>query len=134
MSSPPIQRTLGRPPDRDDATLSWVQYVLAPLAGSLRKWVNVMAMPVVENLTASATVDPRTDLVLVDATAGAVTVTLDTTTRKNGGGWSKRVVVFKTDASGHAVTVTPVSGPSTAAARWNSVEVFNDGNGTYYGR
>lgn len=80
--------------------------------------------------TAAYTLGWSDELVLVDATAGAVTITLPPAAQSRG----QRVVVKKTDASGNAVTVDgsgaeTIDGAATAAlaAQYDSVDIQSDG-------
>ena len=74
------------------------------------------------------------EVFLVDATAGAVTVTLPSVSRLAG----KSYTIKKTDASANAVTIDgdgseTIDGAATQslASQWDSVTVVSDGSGWY---
>jgi hypothetical protein len=80
--------------------------------------------------TASGSVEPGTSVVLVDATAGAVTITLPAANVSAG----RSITVKKTDASVNAVTIDgsgaeTIDGATTKSlpAQYDSVTVFCDG-------
>jgi S1-C subfamily serine protease len=97
--------------------LRFGNFELLPILRQLRQAV---VAPISEGMSVSSTADIASSLILVDATAGPVTVTL-------ADGRKALVRVVKVDASGNAVTVTPVQGGATLAAQWDSVDVIGDG-------
>ncbi len=75
---------------------------LAQYQGLLAEQLNpILAGKIAQSITASTTVDSRAAIVLVNATAGAVTVTLPIAAVSTG----REIVVKKTDASANAVTI-----------------------------
>lgn len=91
-----------------------------------------VSFPVVSE-TGNYTVTPLDQYVLIDATAGAITLTLPTAV-----GRSTPVTGKKTDATTHAVTFTPqagqlIDGASTAAvsAQWESLTLIPSGGNWY---
>jgi hypothetical protein len=84
-----------------DARRGWQGSV--PAVGNLR--------PAFRTITASGAVLPTDGVILVDATAGAVTVTL-----QSAGIGVGEVVIKKKDSSGNAVTIAPPSGTIDGAA------------------
>lgn len=105
------------------AVLWLIQTVRAAI--SYVKIVRVLTQKTANYSTVSAT----DDIILVDATAGAVTITLDDPAT-NGG---KELTVKKTDASGNAVTVssggtgTIDGGSITLATQYAAVTAVSDG-------
>ena len=92
-----------------------------------------------KTITANYTTTVMDDVLLVDATASAVTVTFPDPTRAEGGQW----IVKKIDSSGHAVTFAATILSSGAAAtfdgaasptlptQWKTKIVRSDGNQYY---
>lgn len=85
-------------------------------------------------ITASYTVNYNDGVILADATAGAITVTLKPANEMT----QKRIVIIKTDASGNAVTIDgngseTINGAATnvLAAQYNKVELAAY-NGAWY--
>ena len=81
-------------------------------------------------VTASANVNPLDDLILVDATSGAVTMTLETAVGCDG----RRHIIKKSDSSGNAVTVActgsqTIDGAATVslAAQYETLFVMSNG-------
>jgi len=81
-------------------------------------------------VTSAYSVGPKDDLILADATAGAITVTLETAVGADG----RRHTVKKIDASGNAVTVACTGGQTidgaatqATAVRWTVFRVISDG-------
>lgn len=81
-------------------------------------------------VTASANVNPLDDLILVDATSGAVTMTLETAVGCDG----RRHTIKKSDASGNAVTVActggqTIDGAATVAlaSQYDTLSVMSNG-------
>ena len=80
--------------------------------------------------TATANVNPLDDLILVDATAGAVTMTLETAIGCDG----RRHIIKKSDSSGNAVTVACTGGQTidgaatvSLAAQYDTIAVMSNG-------
>lgn len=83
----------------------------------------------VETITAAKTTDGSEDIVLVDASGGAVTVTLGTPDFEG-----ESVFIKKTDSSANAVTVATegsetIDGASTQslASQYDKIKVVSDG-------
>lgn len=105
---------------------------LAPdTALSLKRTLNRLDRTNVLSLTASATITPDHCFVSVNATSGAVTVTLPPARDCKG-----RFYVFvKTDASANAMTIDgdgseTISGSATVSTttRWADFQMFSDGS------
>lgn len=81
------------------------------------------------SVIASVTAVLNDSIILADATAGAVTITLPAAATTQ----DKRFVIKKTDSSGNAVNVTPTSGLIDGAASFaitlaqGAVDVVSDG-------
>lgn len=85
----------------------------------------------VRSVTAATTIVDSDDLVLVDATSGAVTVTLPLAAVNAG----RRFTVKKTDASGNAATIDgngseTIDGATTAATTTQYVAITVQSDGT----
>lgn len=114
---------------------------IPPTAEQLTDWLSIelyavqmaIAPPTVFTVTTATTLTQSAGLCLVDATAGAVTVTLPRADQARG----QMVSVKKIDASGNAVTVDAMGGTidgattATLAARWDSVTIVSDGTNWY---
>lgn len=81
-------------------------------------------------VTAAYTASPVDDLILADATSGAITVTLETAVGCDG----RRHLIKKSDASGNAITVActgseTIDGAATAtlAAQYDTLAVISNG-------
>ena len=81
-------------------------------------------------VTSAYRVGPVDDLVLADATSGAITVTLETAIGADG----RRHVIKKSDASGNAITVACTGGQTidgsataTLAAQYDTLSVISNG-------
>lgn len=103
-----------------------------PLAGYLatREWVRSSGAAT-RAVSASATATNADTLILADATAGAVTITLPAAASSAG----HRLIIKKTDASANAVTVDgsgaeTIDGAATASltAQYQSIEIVCDGS------
>lgn len=118
MSAKPIPETANRQ--------DWPRLVAKGLNANSSVLLNIAPNTVA--VTAAYTVASGIDLVLVDATAGAVTVTLPSASTK------RRLTVKKTDASGNAVTLDgagseTIDGATTHAmtTQYESATVQSDG-------
>lgn len=101
-------------------------YMLAaqPFASTGLNWIPFDSVSILTK-TANYSADPADSVILVDATAGAVTITLPDPTLFN-----TRITIKKIDASAHAVNIVSVGGElidgsaaQALAAQWQSVTV-----------
>src|SRR6266705_57595 len=82
----------------------------------------------VQTRTSTGTIRPSNSFVLVDATAGVVTLTLPAASAADGADYD----IVKVDASGNAVTIVGcASGNISLAARYNATRV-RAGGGIWY--
>lgn len=94
----------------------------------------------IQAIAASTTIDPGVDLVLVDASAGAVTVTIPTPIgvypNYPQGSNVGNIRIMKTDSSGNPVLISPAAGTligqSQIVQQYQSVQVQSDGVGSWY--
>lgn len=89
----------------------------------------------VNTQTANYTATPADDVILVDATAGGITLTLPAASNGKG----TKLLIIKLDSSGNAVTVTPagadtIEGNATKslAAQYNKIGLVSDGVSLWY--
>ena len=78
-----------------------------------------------QSKTANFTIDGTGNEWLVDATAGAVTVTLPAATSGNAGQVHH---VYKVDSSGNNVTLSGVSGTTTISTQWHMLRIVSTGS------
>lgn len=105
---------------------------LAQYQGLLAEKLNpILQGKIVQSITAAADVDPRAALVLVDATAAAVTVTLPIAAKST----HREIMVKKIDASANAVTIdgngseTIDGAANTAlATQWKAKRLYCNGS------
>lgn len=125
MNSAPVRlQVSGRAPD-EKTTQDWLQRTAHPVLQALRELTNGLAQNTVQTVTTTTQLDPRTDVVLADASAGPITVTPPTAAL-----WERRIIVIKTDASVNAVTVVGIN-TATLTTQYAGAEMVCDG-GTFY--
>ena len=117
----PVKYALSARDVDDEDVGSYVTTEVVPAIQSTRETVNRIVADVYE-VSESGTVPSVAGLVEVDATAGAVTMTLQDCARVY-----HPVLIVKVDSSGNAVTVAAPSGQTISgaasvslAAQWNS--------------
>jgi hypothetical protein len=121
VNAPPVTLTVsGRAPD-EKTLLDWSQRTAHPVLRALRELTNNLAQNQVQSVTASTTLDLRTDVVLADASAGPLIITPPTASL-----WERRIIVVKTDASANAVTVQGVN-VGVLSSQYSGAEMVCDG-------
>lgn len=119
---PPLKPTVStRSPEKDTA-LDWLQRTGHPVLKGVRELANALSEAKVEALSATATLQPSTDVALVDASAGPVTIGLAAPAL-----WERRVLIVKTDASANVVTISGAVSALTLTTQYASAEVASDG-------
>lgn len=127
MNRPPVLPSVSdRAVDAETAELRLNQEVI-PVLRRVRALANDLSANEVLTLLADGEVDPKYDLILVNAAAAPVDVTLPVARE-----WSRRILVIKTDATANAVLIPDVvSGPVTLSSQWDVLEVAADGDVFY---
>jgi hypothetical protein len=126
MNSPPIKQAVSTRTPEETTYLDWLQRTCHPVLLGARNLVNALAQASVESLVASATLDPKTDVALVSAALGPVTVTLAPAQL-----WERRVIIIKTDATANAVTISGVVTALALSVQYAAAEVASDGDFYY---
>lgn len=126
MNAPPLKKTVSsRVPDKD-TWQDWLLRTCHPVLKGARDLVNSLSQNSVELISASKRLLPTTDLAVVDASGGPVTVALSPAMV-----WERRVVVVKSDASANPVTISGAAATLSVTAQFGSAEVTCDGTNYY---
>jgi hypothetical protein len=91
---------------------------------------NISRQPIQQSLTASGNINVDSNVVICDATSGAITATLYTSP---GDSALHQVVVQKSDSSANAVTVTDSTYTFTLTAQYDTVTVRLNESGAWFG-
>lgn len=126
MNSPPLKQAVSTRTPEQDTFLDWLQRTAHPVLSGVRDLVNALAQAKVQALTSSTTLDSRTDVALVNASSGPVTVTLAAPAL-----WERRVIIIKTDATANAVTISGVVTALALSVQYAAAEVASDGDFYY---
>lgn len=100
MSRAPVLPGLSERGVEPGGELHWINREGLPVLKALRRLANAAAVSTVESITSSTTIAQTTDVVLADATAGNITVTL-----APAASWVK-VSVIKVDVTANTVTIS----------------------------
>lgn len=125
MNSPPIKQAVSTRTPEETTYLDWLQRTAHPVLAGLRALTNELSQNKIQTVTSSTTLELQTDVILVDATSGPVTITPPTAAL-----WERRIIVIKTDASANAVTVVGVN-TGTLSSQYSGAEMICDGT-IYY--
>lgn len=125
MNVPPVDQKLSDRTVDESHVMAYLQRELGPLARLIRKTLNQVTVNSTQEMTSSGQITAGMDLILVNASAGSVTVTPPPAAL-----WERRILVVKTDSSSNTVTVTGVISV-TLRARYDAAELASDGT-LYY--
>ena len=127
MNQRPPERALSDRLPNDKTLLERIHRELWPSVQDILRTLRAFLPTTPLSVTSDTTIDGTEDLILVDASAGNVTITLPTAET-----WMKAITVVKMDATANTVTVSSVSfADPVLAAQGDSAMVMQDGTAFY---